>query len=126
MADPFNARVLDSGGGEVRLMVERDTDGYPEIGTLVRVVPATTVEGELEVPTLGDAAPLQPCPVCLDARHTATKVPAHRCPNDAADWPTEPAAGCLHVDTDAGGNCRNPLCGWNSDWARATEVDADD
>lgn len=33
----FRATVVDAGGGEVRLLVDRDTEHYPEIGSRVEV-----------------------------------------------------------------------------------------
>ena len=35
---PFRAMVIDAGGGEVRLLVDRDTQEYPEDGARVLVV----------------------------------------------------------------------------------------
>jgi hypothetical protein len=33
----FKARVVDAGGGEVRLLVARDTEEYPTVGSIVVV-----------------------------------------------------------------------------------------
>ena len=38
--DEFTAVVLDAGGGEVRLLVDRDTENYPPVGARVHVQPA--------------------------------------------------------------------------------------
>ena len=36
-AHRIQATVVDAGGGEVRLLVDRDTEEYPEIGSTVEV-----------------------------------------------------------------------------------------
>lgn len=36
-AEYVRASVLDAGGGEIRLLVARDTQSYPEIGSLVEL-----------------------------------------------------------------------------------------
>ena len=48
----FRAVVVDAGGGEVRLLVDRDTDYYPEIGSTVEVL-----HNDGQVPGEGAARP---------------------------------------------------------------------
>ena len=38
MEDTFEATVVDAGGGEVRLLVDRGTVAYPQVGTHVVVL----------------------------------------------------------------------------------------
>lgn len=40
----FSAVVTDAGGGEVRLLVDRDTSEYPEVGERVYVLSRSTYE----------------------------------------------------------------------------------
>lgn len=42
----WEGTVLDAGGGELRLLIDRDTDNYPEWGDRVRVVRATDQPSE--------------------------------------------------------------------------------
>lgn len=43
---PCYGTVIDSGGGEVRILVNRATVEYPGLGTLVVILPATHSDGD--------------------------------------------------------------------------------
>lgn len=54
MTERFSGVVVDAGGGEVRILVDRDTESYPAVGQRVSVV---TVERPETPDYLGDPWP---------------------------------------------------------------------
>lgn len=54
---PISARVVDAGGGEVRLVVGRDTERYPPVGSWVwlSVIPNWRTLHQFDGQEAGDA-----------------------------------------------------------------------